>query len=79
MGRSPRQGYLGVLREIHDGASGGHLGVTRTLAKLRAFLLGERHKDVKEWCRKCVECEASNGPQRRKKGTDEAVQCGKPI
>ncbi|KAJ8980647.1 hypothetical protein NQ317_011843 [Molorchus minor] len=31
----PKTRVPGVLREIHDGASGGHLGVTRTLAKLR--------------------------------------------
>ncbi|KAJ8981797.1 hypothetical protein NQ317_006877 [Molorchus minor] len=31
----PKTRVPGVLREIHGGASGGHLGVTRTLAKLR--------------------------------------------
>ncbi|KAJ8984477.1 hypothetical protein NQ317_006137 [Molorchus minor] len=62
----PKTRVPGVLREIHGGASGGHLGVTRTLAKLRErFYWVNATKDVKEWCRKCVECAASNGPQRR--------------
>ncbi|KAJ8939022.1 hypothetical protein NQ318_011311 [Aromia moschata] len=40
----PRNRVPEVLEEIHNGSTGGHLGVTKTLGKVRgAFLLGELH------------------------------------
>ncbi|KAJ8983250.1 hypothetical protein NQ317_008860 [Molorchus minor] len=76
----PKTRVPGVLQEIHGGASGGHLGVTRTLAKLRErFYWVNATKDVKVWCRKCVECAASNGPQRRKKAPMRQYNVGSPF
>ncbi|KAJ8948835.1 hypothetical protein NQ318_013487, partial [Aromia moschata] len=50
-----------VLEEIHNGSTGGHLGVTKTLGKVRErFYWVNCTTDVKEWCKKCVVCAASN-------------------
>ncbi|KAJ8949008.1 hypothetical protein NQ318_005182, partial [Aromia moschata] len=44
-----------VLEEIHNGSTGGHLGVTKTLGKVRErFYWVNCTTDVKEWCKKCV-------------------------
>ncbi|KAJ8959050.1 hypothetical protein NQ318_022305 [Aromia moschata] len=64
----PRNRVPEVLEEIHNGSTGGHLGVTKTLGKVRErFYWVNCTTDVKEWCKKCVVCAASNGPQRHPK------------
>ncbi|KAJ8957953.1 hypothetical protein NQ318_001952 [Aromia moschata] len=53
----PRNRVPGVLEEIHNGSTGGHLGVTKTLGKVRErFYWVNCTTDVKEWCKKCVVC-----------------------
>ncbi|KAG5885996.1 hypothetical protein JTB14_025390 [Gonioctena quinquepunctata] len=64
----PRNRREEVLREIHDGVAGGHLGVTKTLQKVRQrFYWTNCQADVQDWCRKCAVCAASNGPRIRPK------------
>ncbi|KAJ8933818.1 hypothetical protein NQ318_022686 [Aromia moschata] len=64
----PRNRVPEVLEEIHNGSTGGHLGVTKTLGKVRErFYWVNCTTDVKDWCKKCVVCGASNGPQRHPK------------
>ncbi|KAJ8956145.1 hypothetical protein NQ317_019737 [Molorchus minor] len=79
--RSPQDKGTRVLREIHGGfrrapwRNHGHCCKTE-----RTFLLGERHKRCEgSWCRKCVECAASNGPQRRKKAPMRQYNVGSPF
>lgn len=44
---------LEVLRYLHNGSSGGYLGVTNTLQKMRQwFYLVKCSEDVKEWYRR---------------------------
>ena len=63
----PRSRVTQVLEELHKGTSGGHLGIKKTLAKVRErFYWVNCHHDVKEWCRKCDTCAASNRPARRR-------------
>ncbi|KAJ8936003.1 hypothetical protein NQ318_009683 [Aromia moschata] len=55
----PRNRVPEVLEEIHNGSTGGHLGVTKTLGKVRErFYWVNCTTDVKEWCKKCVVCAA---------------------
>ncbi|KAJ8944228.1 hypothetical protein NQ318_001648 [Aromia moschata] len=52
----PRNRVPEVLEEVHNGSTGGHLGVTKTLGKVRErFYWVNCTTDVKEWCKKCVE------------------------
>ncbi|KAJ8944398.1 hypothetical protein NQ318_023171 [Aromia moschata] len=56
----PRNRVPEVLEEIHNGSTGGHLGVTKTLGKVRErFYWVNCTTDVKEWCKKCVVCAAT--------------------
>ncbi|KAJ8948302.1 hypothetical protein NQ318_020789 [Aromia moschata] len=53
----PRNRVPEVLEEIHNGSTGGHLGVTKTLGKVRErFYWVNCTTYVKEWCNKCVVC-----------------------
>jgi len=52
-----------VLRALHDGAGGGHLGVHKTLTKARdRFYWPRLRKDVEDWCQQCTECAQSKTP-----------------
>ncbi|KAJ8957649.1 hypothetical protein NQ318_017541 [Aromia moschata] len=43
-----------VLEELHSSPSGGHFGVTRTLARVRdRFYWVNCRRDVEEWCKRC--------------------------
>ncbi|VEN42942.1 unnamed protein product [Callosobruchus maculatus] len=76
----PRNRVAKVLGESHSGTCGGHLGVAKTLEKVRERFYWFRCKaDVKEWCRKCTVCAASNGPQRRKKAPMRQYNVGSPF
>ncbi|VEN45007.1 unnamed protein product [Callosobruchus maculatus] len=76
----PRNRVAEVLGEIHSGTNGGHLGVAKALEKVRERFYWFRCKeDVKEWCRKCTVCAASNGPQRRKKAPMRQYNVGSPF
>lgn len=76
----PRNRIPEVLRELHNGTSGGHLGVAKTLGKLRErFYWVNCKDDVKNWCRKCDTCAASNGPQRRQRAPMKLYNVGSPF
>jgi len=46
-----------VLKELHDGAAGGHLGSDKTLWKLKErFYWPGHYKDVQKWCSTCGVC-----------------------
>ena len=65
----PRSKVQSVLKEVHDGTSGGHLGVKKPLDKIRKrfYWLHPRY-GVEEWVRTCEICAASKGPQTRSNG-----------
>ncbi|KAG5896052.1 hypothetical protein JTB14_011047 [Gonioctena quinquepunctata] len=76
----PRNRREEVLREIHDGVAGGHLGVTKTLQKVRQrFYWANCQADVQDWCRKCAVCAASNGPRIRPKAPMRQYNVGSPF
>ena len=52
-----------VLRALHDGAGGGHLGVNKTLTKARQrFYWPGLRDDVEQWCRQCKDCAETKSP-----------------
>jgi hypothetical protein len=71
----PRSKVKEVLTEMHGWPSGGHLGVNKTLAKVRQryYWLHSRD-DVESWCRQCDTCGASRGPPNYDPGPDAPVQ-----
>ncbi len=48
-----------VLKDLHEGPMGGHLGVDKTLARLQErFYWPGYHDNVRNWCRNCADCAA---------------------
>ena len=75
----PKAKVKDVLREVHDGVSGGHLGVKRTLTKVRErFYWLHCRDDVQDWCRKCSTCAAVKGPSTRSRGSLQLYNVGAP-
>jgi hypothetical protein len=65
----PRSRVKDVLTELHDELSGGHLGINKTLNKVRQrFYWQQARGDIERWCRLCDICAASHGPWTRNWG-----------
>lgn len=76
----PRSKVGQVLQEMHNGASGGHLGINKTLAKVREryYWLSSK-QDVESWCRKCITCAATKGPKVKPQGRMKQYNVGAPF
>ncbi|KAL5469217.1 hypothetical protein EMCRGX_G030441 [Ephydatia muelleri] len=64
----PRTSIQAVLKEFHDTPTWGHLGLRKTLEKVRSrfYWPGQRH-DVVNWCKACAECASRKSPTRRRR------------
>lgn len=69
-----------ILEELHGGTSGGHLGINKTLNKVRERFYWVRCKeDVEDWCKKCKTCFAANGPHRTTRSRMKQYNVGSPF
>ncbi|ROT65408.1 hypothetical protein C7M84_016621 [Penaeus vannamei] len=70
----------GLLKEVHNGKTSGHLGIKRTMEKLRwrVYWVGLR-QDVQEWCRTCQVCAAKKGPAQKTRAPLQLYQAGAPM
>ncbi|UYV63183.1 K02A2.6-like [Cordylochernes scorpioides] len=76
----PKVQVPNVLREIHDGVSGAHFGINKTLKKVRErFYWVYYHEDVERWCKECDRCAASKGPKTRSRGVLREYNMGAPF
>ena len=54
-----------VLTSLHDSPTSGHLGITKTLAKVRErFYWPGQRQDVEEWLMKCEKCATGKGANK---------------
>jgi hypothetical protein len=68
------------LAEMHGGPSREHLGVNKTLDKVRQRCYWRYLKsDVEMWCQQCDTCEASRGPRTRSPGLMHQYNVGAPF
>ncbi|CAK1583327.1 unnamed protein product [Parnassius mnemosyne] len=75
----PKAKVPDVLQLYHSDCSGGHLGVKRTLLKIRErFYWVHCRDDVEDWCRKCTSCAAVKGPRIRSRGVLKLYNVGAP-
>ena len=59
----PRNCREEVLRGVHDHPTGGHLGLDKTLSKLRLrYYWFGMSKDAEVWCSKCLTCATGKSP-----------------
>ncbi|UYV64922.1 K02A2.6-like [Cordylochernes scorpioides] len=76
----PKVQVPNVLRDIHDGVSGAHFGINKTLKKVRErFYWVYYHEDVERWCKECDRCAASKGPKTRSRGVMREYNMGAPF
>ena len=76
----PRSRVKEVLEELHGGTSGGHLGVNKTIDRVRErFYWLHMRQDVEDWCRRCSSCAASKGPRVRSRGELQKYVVGAPF
>lgn len=76
----PRSRVPEVLQKLHDGISGGHFGIKKTLEKVRErFYWLNCKEDVKDWCRKCRLCASVNGPRGSRRAPMKQYNVGSPM
>jgi hypothetical protein len=76
----PRSKIMEVLAEMHGGPSGGHLGVNKTIDKVRwRYYWLYMRGDVERWCQQCDTCAASRGPRTRSRGVMHQYNVGAPF
>jgi RNase H-like domain found in reverse transcriptase/Reverse transcriptase (RNA-dependent DNA polymerase)/Integrase zinc binding domain/Integrase core domain/gag-polyprotein putative aspartyl protease len=76
----PKSRISEVLKEVHNGVSGGHLGINKTVAKIRERFYWLRCRmDVLDWCHRCNDCAQSKGPKTRSRGRMRQYNVGAPF
>ena len=55
-----------VLHQLHNQACSGHLGIRKTIGRLRRRFYWVGYKnDVKVWCATCLECQKRKSPNKK--------------
>jgi transposase InsO family protein/predicted aspartyl protease len=69
-----------VLTMLHNDPTSGHLGVTKTIARVRSrFFWDGYRQSIENWCRNCQICQARKPPQRKPKGKMQQYLVGEPM
>lgn len=69
-----------ILRDLHSGAWGGHLGEKKMLSRLRErFYWPGYTDDVQLWCRNCPECAARKTSAPRRRAPLQSMRSGYPM
>ena len=69
-----------VLWEMHNGNSGAHFGIKKTLSKIRdKFYWIRCREDVESWCKKCRTCAAVKRPKTEARGPMQPQNVGLPF
>ena len=70
----------GILRDLHGGAAGGHLGADKTLSRLRErFYWPGYFNDVREWCRNCGTCQSRKSPAPKARAPLQPILTSRPL
>ena len=69
-----------VLVDLHEGTMGGHLGVEKTLSKLKErFYWPGYHTDVQNWCRNCPVCTSRKNLAPKARAPLTSIKTGYPL
>ena len=76
----PKQSREEILRGMHGGALGGHLGEAKTLSRVKERFYWPGHsEDVELWCKNCPDCAARKTPAPKRKAPLQKFECGHPM
>lgn len=76
----PRKRIEEIIAEYHNGSSGGHLGNTKTVEKIKKrFYWVGCQESVADWIRRCDRCIKAKGPSRRSHGKMRQYNAGAPF
>ena len=54
-----------ILEALHNHSTAGHLGITKTLHKVRSrFYWPGQRRDIEDWCRACEDCASRKQPPK---------------
>ena len=68
-----------ILRELHKGTTGGHLGEAKTFGKLcQRFYWPGHFRDIQDWCRTYGACAIRKTPAPRNHAPFQPIQVGSP-
>ena len=69
-----------VFTQLHDGKTAGHLGVNKTIERVkeRFYWLG-CSRDAKDWCKRCGVCASRRGPRPALKAPMKTYNVGAPL
>ena len=69
-----------ILTDLHEGELGGHLGIEKTLARLKErFYWPGHHQDVQNWCGKCAVCASRKNPTQAARAPLTSIKVGNPM
>ena len=69
-----------ILQELHGGVVSGHLGVEKTLGRLKERFYWPGHgKDVSNWCRTCPTCASRKNPTSKRRAELQTISPGYPL
>eukprot|EP00731_Ephydatia_muelleri_P000081 Em0001g81a len=76
----PRSMRKGILEELHAGVSGGHLGESKMLGRLKeCYYWPGRYADVKSWCKTCDLCTTRKTAAPKQKAPLQTFGVGSPM
>ncbi|VDI75256.1 Hypothetical predicted protein [Mytilus galloprovincialis] len=77
---APKELKQKILTLAHDDVSGGHLGITKTVQKVRQrFYWVNLQSDVTDWIKSCPICFARKNPPRKNSAEMENIRVGEPL
>ena len=69
-----------VLQQLHNTKTSGHLGVAKTLGRIRErFYWVKCRQDEQDWCRTCDVCAQKRGPQKKIIAPLKTINVGSPM
>ena len=69
-----------MFNGLHESISSGHLGIKKTIGKLRRRAYWVKYKlNVIDWCRKCAPCQKRKYPTKSMKAPMKQYQVGEPM
>ncbi len=69
-----------VLKELHTGIVGGHLGEDKTIAQLKErFYWPGQYRDVKNFCQACPSCATTKTPTPKRRAPLGTIKAGYPM